>query len=170
MQAFQRFRFKALTNNEFGAAAADVDHQAVTGIVGQRVGYAQIDQAGLFTTGNHFNGIAQYRLSTVNKFLPVTRRPQGVGGQHADLGRVHALQTLGKLAQALQTTLLGFFRQLELIVQTRGQLHFLTPSFQRPELAVKLTGHHHMKTVGTQIYRGNQLARLGRCIRHNSLS
>ena len=48
LQALAQQRLEALANDEFGAAAADVRHQALARGVGQRMGNAQVDQAGLF--------------------------------------------------------------------------------------------------------------------------
>jgi hypothetical protein len=54
LQAFAQQRLKALADDEFGAAAADVCHQALARRVGEGVGDAQVDQARFFTAGNHF--------------------------------------------------------------------------------------------------------------------
>ncbi len=167
MQAFQRLGFKAFANNKFGTATADIHHQTATGIVSQRVRHTEINKACFFAPGNDFNRVTQNLFSAFNKLLTVARRAQCIGGQHTHPAWFHALHKLRKLAQALKSALLRFFRQNAAFIQTGSQLNLLTTTFKSTYFALKLLCDDHMKTVGTQVHRCDQIVHRASVICHN---
>ena len=116
LQAFAQQRFKALANDEFGTAAADISHQAFARRVGEGVGHTQVDQARFFTTGNHFNGVAQDFLGPHDKFVAVACFTQGVGTHDAHGTQWHTVDQLGEALEAIEPALHGFFGEFALFV------------------------------------------------------
>ena len=57
LQALQLQRLGPLADDQLGAAAADVAHQAPAGLGGHGVGHPRIDQAGLLHAGDDFDGM-----------------------------------------------------------------------------------------------------------------
>lgn len=106
VQAFEHFGFEALTDDELGAAAADVDHQSSAAIVGQGMGNAQVDEAGFFTAGDDFHRVAQHFLGQVHEDVGVAGHPEGIGADDLNATRWHAVQSLSEPTQAGQASLL----------------------------------------------------------------
>jgi hypothetical protein len=59
LQAFLLDRLEMLADDEFGAAAADVDHEPPFGRLRDAVGDAEIDQARLFATGHDLDRMSE---------------------------------------------------------------------------------------------------------------
>src|SRR5690606_6187240 len=152
VHAFQGAGFKALTDNKLGTAPADIHHQTSPNVIGQGVRNAQINQAGLFTAVDHFDGVADHGFGAADKLPGVTGQPQRVGAD--DLHRVggHALDALGETLQTLQSPLLGCFSDQVVMVETGGELNLLAQLLHNADFALNYPGNNHMKTVGTNIY------------------
>src|SRR6187402_859014 len=69
IQAFFQQRMHAFAENNFGAATADIDHQALASVGRYAVGNSQIDQARLFIAGYNFHRVAQ-ALLCIRQELP----------------------------------------------------------------------------------------------------
>ena len=111
------------------------------------MGNAQIDQACFLAPGNDFDGVAQHFFGAINKLSPVACGAKSIGGEHDNSVRVHALQALTELSEAVNAALDSFFAEIVLIVQPRRQLNFLSTLFQSTYFTLKLFCDHHMKTV-----------------------
>ncbi len=166
MQAFQCQRFKALTDDEFGTAATDIDDQTLAGIIGQRVRHAEVDQTRFFASGDDFDGVAQYFFSTADELFTVARSTQSVGGQHRDAAAIHALQALAEFAQAVDTALLSFFRQDTCGIKAGAKLYLLATFLDGADFALKFLGNNHMEAVRTQIYGSDEIVRGSLGVRH----
>src|SRR5690606_24980549 len=55
LEAFAQLRVEALTDDEFGTAAANINHQTLAGPTRKGVGDAEINQSRLFPAGDDFD-------------------------------------------------------------------------------------------------------------------
>ena len=159
LQAFQGLRFKALADDEFRAAAADINDQARLRIVGQGVGYTQVYQARLFAAVDHVNPGAEYTSGGTRKGTAVLGNTQGVGTYHAYPLRIDTLQQLGETGQAIQAPLYGFVGQLAML-QPGSQLYFFCEGLHRPHFAVLDFRDEEMKGIAAKV-DGRQLTAFG---------
>ena len=147
---------KLLADDEFGAAAANVDHQPAAAAVGQGLANAKIDKTGFFASGNNVDVVAENGFCTLNEFAPVNRNPQRAGAHHPYAARRQVADTLGKTTQTVQPALHGLFAQALLFVKAGGHLHLLAHAVQNADILLVGLGQYHVETVGTQINRSYQ--------------
>ena len=79
VQAFEPLGREALADDEFGAAAADVDDEAVTAFVRRRVRDAEMDQARFFDARDDFDGMTERVAGTLEEHAAALGLAQGVG-------------------------------------------------------------------------------------------
>ena len=116
LQAFTQQWLKALADDEFSTAAADVGHQALARRVGEGVRYAQINEACFFPSGNDFNGVPENLLGAHDELVAVTGFTQGVGAYNPHGAQGHTVDQLGKTFQAIEPALHGFFVEFAFFV------------------------------------------------------
>ena len=63
----------------------------------------------------------------------------------------HRAQPLPKALEAAQCTFGRSVVQPPAVAHARGQTHHFAQAVQNDQLAVRMTGHDHMKTIGAQI-------------------
>jgi hypothetical protein len=84
----------------------------------------------------------------------------GTGGANA--ARMHVPQALAEAGQAIQGPIPGGGRQVTAGQQAFGQADGLAQTVEYGELAMAQLADDHVKTVGTEVYGGDDL---GLCIR-----
>src|SRR5690606_12936579 len=82
-QTFTQDGFETFADDELGAAATDVDDQALASIIGQSVGHAQIDESRFLAPGYHVHPVADDLLDLSDEVRAIARHPQGIGGHDA---------------------------------------------------------------------------------------
>jgi hypothetical protein len=70
---------------------------------------------------------------------------------------VHGLQSLPETLEAAQRTFRRCVVQAPAIAHACGQAHHFPQTVQNDQLAVRMTGHDHMKTIGAQIDGGEHV-------------
>ena len=93
-------RRQAAADDEFGAAAADVDHQPRFARGGQVVRGAEEDQAAFLAAGDHFDRMAQRGFGGGQEGLRRGQPAHGVGGDRAHPHRRQAGDALAEAGQA----------------------------------------------------------------------
>src|SRR5690554_7717056 len=95
-QAFTQQGFETFADDELGAAATDVDDQALASIIGQSVGHAQIDESRFLAPGCDVHPVADDILDLSDEVRTIARHPQGVGDHDAYSARGQPVEQLGK--------------------------------------------------------------------------
>ncbi|MCY1180246.1 hypothetical protein D9M73_206770 [compost metagenome] len=159
-------RFETLADDEFGAAAADVRHQAAAGGVRQGMGDAQVDQARFLAAGDDFHRVSEDFLGAADELGTVVRLAQGVGADDAHSAFRQAGDHLGKAAQAFETALHGLFAEVAFLVQAGSELDLVAEPFQDADLTMVDLGYHHVEAVRSEVDGGDQGRDFGRLLRH----
>ena len=153
LHALQFQRLEALADDDLGAAAADVDHQPALIFIRQIVRHARIDQARLFHAGDDFDGETQCLARPLEERLLAARNAQRVGTHDPHVAGVHVAQALAEAFQAGQRARRDLFIEPAIIADTCGQPYHLTQAVDDDQLAVRVARDHHVKAVGSEVYR-----------------
>ncbi|MNM94199.1 hypothetical protein D3C81_1065950 [compost metagenome] len=166
LQALAQQRVEALADDELGAAAADVGHQALALGVRQAVRHAEVDQARLLATGDQLHLMAEQLLGAADEHRTVARLAQGVGGDDAHRALRQAMDQLGVAAQAVEAA--GHRRLVEvaLLVEAGGQLDLLAEAVEQADLALVDARQDHVDAVGADVDGGDQGKGFGGGVRH----
>ena len=151
LQALQLQRLRALADDEFGAAAADVAYQAAAGLGRHGVRDAGVDEARLFHAGDDFDGMAEGLAGALQEGLLAARAAQRVGADHADTVGVHVTQALPEALQAGEGARRHILVDAAVLFDTRTQPHHLAQPVHDDDLAVDVARHDHVETVGSQV-------------------
>ncbi len=152
----------AFADDDLGAAAADVGDQAPPGFAGHRVRDAEINQARFFDTGDDFDGMAERRARAIQERAFALGLAERVGADDANALGLHVAQPLAESLQACERNVDGLALQAALFVQTGAEPHALAQAILDDELPVRMTGNDHVKTVGTEIDRRNDVGNFAR--------
>jgi len=95
-------RLQTVADDELGAAAADVGHQASAGLAGHGVRDAGVDQARLLHTGDDFDGMPKRLAGTLEEGLFAVCHAERVGADDPYAVCVHIAQPLTESLQAGQ--------------------------------------------------------------------
>ena len=161
-QAFQIPGRVSLADDQFGAAAADVDHQHLLLGAGHMVRYAQINQPRLFNTGNDLDRVSQRGLRGLQKPPRAGCPPKRVGADDTHPACVHVLQPLAETLQAVDRAPGDRNFQPAPGIKPRCQPHHFPDPVDDRELPVPQPGYDHVETVGSQIHRGHDGRRFTR--------
>jgi hypothetical protein len=93
--------------------------------------------------------MAQGGAGTFQKPALALGAPQGIGADHPYAVSVHGAEPLPEALEAAQGAFRGGVIQPSAIAQAGGQTHHFTQAIENDELAVRMTGHDHVKTVGS---------------------
>jgi hypothetical protein len=142
--------FEPAAEDELGAAAADVDDQALAG--GRRaVRYPEIDEAGFLDAADDFHLIPKRFFGALQKFSAVTGLSQGIGSNDADMVSGEIAQTLTKLRQTRETALLRVGTEAIAGTKPGGKPNHFAQAVQNAQLPVDHVCHDHVEAVGTEI-------------------
>ncbi len=145
--------FKPFTYDEFGAAAADIDHQYLTlDMLG--MGNPLIDEPCFFLPADDLDGVVEHLGCFTHKFAGVAGAAQGIGTCDADLIRLDVGEPLGKQRQAGETAFHRLRAHAFLLIHPFRQPHSLLDAIDDAKTPFAQMGDHHVKTVGAEIYGG----------------
>ncbi len=153
VQALESLGREALADDQFGAAAADVDDEAMTAFVRRRVRDAEMDQARFFDARDDFDGMTECVAGPLEKDPAPLGLAQGVGADDAHALRPHVAQALAEAFEALQRALRRFAAEAAVFVEARGETNHLPQAVEHDELPVVVTGDDHVKAVRAEIHR-----------------
>ena len=131
------------------------------------MGHAEVDQASFFTAGNHLDLMAENFLGAADEHRAVARLTQGIGADDAYSAFRQCVGELGETTQAVESALHRFFAELALVVQARGQLHFVAEALEDANFVTVGLGQHHVKAVRTQVDGSDQGETFGRGFGHD---
>ena len=86
VEALHQAWLELAPEDEFGAAAADVEHEPGVELVFQEVRYAEVDQPRFLATADDFHAVAEDLLRRVDEVPAVARLAQRVGANDAHVG------------------------------------------------------------------------------------
>src|SRR5690606_3429545 len=135
-------RAELLTDDHFGGAAADIDHQASVGGRRQFVRDAGEDQPRLFLAGNDLDGKAQCVFEPGHDFLGIGGDAQRVGGDRAYAVRVKALDALAEALERDDGAFDRLFIQHVVRPQAGRQPHVFLEPVDRVDLGGAVVLHH----------------------------
>jgi hypothetical protein len=150
-------RHGAFADDELGAAAADVDHQATAALRRQALGDAEVDESRLLAAGDHFDAMTERGLTGYQERLRVAQLAHGIGGDRANPVGGDVAQSLAHALQAFQRTPERFLGKFAALGQARGGAHRLAQTVDHAQLSKRVTGHDHVEAVRAEIHRGQQL-------------
>ena len=148
----------ALSDDELGTAAANVDDQARVVVHGQSMGHALIDQAGFLAAGNHLDGVPERRLCGQQESLRIRQLANRVGGNGAHMMGLEPFQALAKTCQARERGFTAVPRERSVLAQAGGEANGLAQAINNPQLPMGVSCYHQMKTVGANVRGGDQVA------------
>ena len=141
----------ALSENQFGAAAADVENQAQPLVRRQAVRDSVIDEPRFLDTRDDFDRMAQCGLGLRHKSEIFVRAPDRTGACCPYAGRMHVAQSLTEYGEAMQGPGTGISRKVACCRESLGQPHGFTNTIDNSELPMPQFAHDHVKTVGTKV-------------------
>ena len=118
------------------------------------MGHTLVNQAGLFPAGDDVDGETQRLVGTAQKFRPVARFAQRLGGHGTYIGGFEACQAFAKAGQAVPAGLHGFWCQITVGIQSAALAHSLFDVFGTLELAVVYVPYFKAEAVGPQVHSG----------------
>ena len=131
--------------------AADIDDQALVRRRRQRVGSADVDQAGFLAAGNDLDRKAERCLGLRQELHRVLGDAQGVGGDGAHRPLLQPAQALAEIKQAIERARLRCRIETLFGIQPGGQTHGFLKGIQRIDLVANHPSNLQAETVGTQI-------------------
>ena len=152
----QRSRLQALSQNHFGRAPANINHQAALVGLRQQMRDTLVNQSGFFTARNHVDGKPQCFLPAPDKFFAVDGFAQRLGGHGPHLRFVKACQAFAKARQTIPSALHGGQRQVAVFIESAALAHGFLDVFDAVDAAVVKTSNFKAKAVGPQVHSGNQ--------------
>ena len=122
-----------MPKNQFGRAAANVDHQAPLGRRTERIGHAHVDQAPFFFARNDFNRVADGQLGGRQEGGAVFGDAQGRGGHYPHRIEPVAGQDGVEIVQAGQCRLHCGARQIALGIKPGGKADRFAHAFEHAD-------------------------------------
>jgi hypothetical protein len=147
----------AFADDDFGATAADIDHQSPARFARHGLRDTQVDQAGFFDAGDDFDGMAERGTCAIEERAFALCAAKRIRADHANAFRFHIVKAL---TEALETRDRAFNRmaiKTSLLVEPGRQPHHLAQAVLNDQLPMRVAGNDHVKTVGSQIDRGNDV-------------
>ncbi len=89
------------------------------------MGNPKIDHPGLFYPGNNLNGVANCRLSFLQRLSGIGCLPQGIGTNNTNTLFRNILQSLTEATQTVECPLTGLFIKAIILIKTCGKTYHL---------------------------------------------
>jgi hypothetical protein len=159
VHAFERFRRRALAEDQFRAAAADVHDQPQAVVRGQAVGHALVDQARLFPSGDDLDRMAERRLGLGHEPGVLAGAPDRARSRRPDAGRVHLPESFAETREAVDRADACVGGEVAALRQAFGEAYGLANAVDDDELAMPQLADDHVKAVGTEIDGRDDLGR-----------
>ena len=163
MQAFERPRIRALAQDELRTAAADIHYEAQPFIGRQAVRDAHVDKAGFLDTGDDFYRMAERLLGLAHEPGILARAPDRARTGRADAGSVHFAKPLAEQRQAVQCSCSGVRREIATFGQSLREADGFLDAVDNRELPVSQLADDHVKTVGAEVNRSDDLFHIAGC-------
>ena len=141
--------------NELAAAPTDVDHEPEFGVVLQTVRDAEINQPRLLAAGNDVDRMTQGSFGARHELVTVARLAQGVGADDSNAARFELAKPLAEALQGRDGARHGTFVEFIVAVESGSEPHHVAHLVDDTEFFVGRLGNDHVKTVGTQVDRGD---------------
>ena len=116
---------EAPPDDAFRAAAADVDDEAAFAIVGERARHSEVDEPGLFPTGDDLDRMAGNALRLAPEGFTVAGATQRIGAHRSHRMAGHVAQPLPEAAKTGERPLDRIAVQALVRVEPRGETHRL---------------------------------------------
>ena len=153
LQALELQGRQALADDELGAAAADVDHQALARLARHGVRDAGVDEARLLHAGDDLDRVAERLAGALEEGLLAVREPQRIGADAAHAVGVHVAQALAEALEAGERARRHVLVDAAVLGDAGGQAHHLAQAIDDDQLAVRVARDHHVEAVGAQVHR-----------------
>ena len=160
LQALALDRLEAAADDEFGGAAADVDHEPqLLGLRRLRMGDAEVDQARFLAAGHHFDrhGPARFPPAPGRPAARTAARTVLVATARTRCGGMSRMRW-PKRARHSSARWRTAGVSPPLPSQAFGQAHGLAQAVDDAQLAERVARDHHVEAVGAQVDRGQQVA------------
>ena len=158
LQAFFFERVEMLADDEFRAAAADVDDQAPFRRIRHAVRDAEVDQARFLAAGDDFDRMTQFLFGVAQERRGRAQAPHGIRRHRAHAMRRQGAQTLSKPRQGLQRAVAARFLETAVRTQAGGQTHAVAQAVDHARFAVFVAGDDEMEAVRSEIDGRHQFA------------
>src|SRR5436305_295081 len=149
LQAFHVERRQPLADDELGAAPADVHHQALPGLARHGVRDARVDEPRLLHAGDDLDRMPERLAGTLEEGLLAVREAQRVRPHDAHAVGVQVAQPLAGARGSGERARRDFLIDAAVLGYPGREPHHLAQPIDDGQLAVRVTGHHHVKAVGT---------------------
>ena len=146
-----------LSQDEFGRAPPNVNHQAALAAVGQQVRDPQVNQAGFLPAGDHLDGKAQYLVRLRQEGIAVACLAQGLCGHGTHIGRAKSRDALPKAGQTGPASLHGFFAEVALGIESIALADGFLDVFHPAQVALFESADFQAKTVGAEVDGGKEV-------------
>ena len=151
-------RLVAQADDELGAAAADVHHQAPLLAARDAVGDAEVDQARLLAAGHHLDRMAERGFGREQEGARGAQLAHGVGRHRAHALRRQLAQALAEAREAGQGAALALRLQGAVRAQAHGHAHAVAQAVDDAQFAELVARHHQVEAVRAQVDRGERVA------------
>src|SRR5437879_100862 len=148
-QALHVERRQPLADDELGAAPADVHHQALPGLARHGVRDARVDEPRLLHAGDDLDRMPERLAGTLEEGLLAVREAQRVRPHGAHAVGAHVAQPLAEALETGERPRRDFLIDAAVLGYPGREPHHLAQPIDDGQLAVRVTGHHHVKAVGT---------------------
>src|SRR6185295_608002 len=133
VEAFQLLGVLALTDDHFGAAAADVHDQPAPGLARHGMRHAKVDQTRFFDAGDDFDRMTECCAGAIQECALAPRTPQRIGADHAHAFRLHVVQPLTEAFQTSERGVDRLARQPPLLVEAGAESHHFAQTIDDDE-------------------------------------
>ena len=155
--AGQALRLEAFADDEFGAAAADVDHQPSPS--GRRRGVCdtRVDQPRFFHARDDLDGMTERSARPIEERLLTMGTAQRVGADHPDAVCVDVAQPLSEPLEASERTRGDIPVEPPFLVHAGAKANHFAKTIHHDQLTVGVAGDDQVETVGAEVNGGEQL-------------
>ena len=157
LQRFQALGHQAAADDEFGRAAADVDHQPRRGGGGQHMRNPEVDESRLLVAADHVDAKTQRRLGLRMERRGIGRDAEGVGGDGAHRRRMQAGQAFAEAGEAGQCRGAGDRGQPAAAVHPGAEADGLPPGVEAEDLVAFDAADFQPEAVRPQVDDGERL-------------
>ena len=141
----------AAAENEFGAAAADVEDAMVLAGQGRGLHHASVDVVAFLLAAQDADRTAQCALAQVLEIV-VLLATEGIGSDCGEIGRILSADHLGCLSEAVDSGMLVAFPDLAVLLEAGPERNVLLEFVEHGDVPVLLhAGVDHVKAVGSEI-------------------
>jgi hypothetical protein len=161
METLELARLGPLTQNQLGTASADINDQSQPVRRRHAVRHASVNQARFLQSRDNFDWMAERYFGLGHERAVLASAPNRAGTRGPHLAGVDVAKALAESRQAIER---AFARRRGNVAAARealGQAHGFANSIENSELAMAQLANDHVKAVGTEIDRRDDLGPIG---------